>query len=213
MSKKKVAIYGASGFGREVSWLCEECNIQVICFIDDDIYKTGKYLNNLPVISCSQLFEHYSDLDVVVAIANPLIRNKIIDSLKIRGKNFKKVIHPGTKMSNFVSIGDGLVLCAGCTLTTNIDIGDHVQINLHCTIGHDVVIGDYTTLAPGVNVSGWVHLGKRVYVGTGATFVNGTEHNPLKISDDVVVGAGACVTKSLDSGTWIGVPAKMMHKR
>ena len=73
-------------------------------------------------------------------------------------------------------------------------------------------MGDYTTLAPGVHVSGWVHFGKRVYVGTGAVMINGTEDKPLYIGDDVVIGAGACVTKSIESGTWGGVPAKPLRK-
>ncbi len=64
-------------------------------------------------------------------------------------------------------MGKGTVICAGCILTTNIKMGNHVQINLDCTIGHDVIMDDYATLAPGVHVSGYVSLGKRVYVGTG----------------------------------------------
>ena len=57
-----------------------------------------------------------------------------------------------------------------------------------------------------------VHFGKRVYVGTGAVLINGTEKNPLIIGDDVIIGAGACVTKSIESGTWGGVPAKLLKR-
>ena len=122
------------------------------------------------------------------------------------------MIHPRVEMSRWVQIGEGTVICAGNILTTNIILGQQVQINLDCTIGHDVVMGDYTTLAPGVHVSGWVHFGKRVYVGTGAVMINGIEDTPLYIGDDVVIGAGACVTKSIESGTWGGVPAKPLRK-
>ena len=70
-------------------------------------------------------------------------------------------------------------------------------------------MGDFTTLAPGVHVSGCVHFGKRVYVGTGAVIINGTRDNPLILGDDAVVGAGACVTKSVPPATTVvGVPAK-----
>jgi UDP-3-O-[3-hydroxymyristoyl] glucosamine N-acyltransferase len=97
--------------------------------------------------------------------------------------------------------------------TTNIRLGHHVQINLDCTIGHDVVMGDFTTLAPGVHVSGWVHFGKRVYVGTGAVLINGTEDRPLTVGDDAVIGVGAVVTKSVPTGeTWGGVPAGLLRR-
>jgi serine acetyltransferase len=89
-----------------------------------------------------------------------------------------------------------------------------VQINLDCTVGHDVVMGDYTTLAPGVHVSGCVRFGQRAYVGTGATIINGTQDAPLIIGDDAVIGAGACVTKSVPTGlTVVGVPAKPLQRR
>ena len=88
-----------------------------------------------------------------------------------------------------------------------------MQINLGCTIGHDVIMGDYTTLAPGVHVSGCVHFGRRVYVGTGAVIINGTQNNPIVIGDDVVIGAGACVTKSVSAGlTVVGVPARSLNQ-
>jgi len=94
-------------------------------------------------------------------------------------------------------------------ITTNITIGRQVHINIDCTLGHDVSIGDFTTLAPGVHVSGYVHIGSRVYIGTGAVFVHGTESEPLIIGDCVTVGAGACVTSSIEVGqTVVGVPAR-----
>ncbi len=123
------------------------------------------------------------------------------------------LIHPRVERSQWIEVGAGTVICAGNILTVNIKIGRHTQINLDCTIGHDVVMGEYTTLAPGVHVSGWVHFGRRVYVGTGAVIINGTEKAPVVIGDDAVIGAGAVVTKSVAAGsTVVGVPARPMQK-
>jgi sugar O-acyltransferase (sialic acid O-acetyltransferase NeuD family) len=127
---------------------------------------------------------------------------------------FETIIHPHVERSQWIEVGDGTVICAGNILTTNIVLGNHVQINLDCTIGHDVIMGDYATLAPGVHISGCVHLGKRVYVGTGAVILNGTQEEPILIDDDAVIGAGACVTKSVPAGlTVVGVPAKPLQRK
>lgn len=116
-------------------------------------------------------------------------------------------------MSQWVEIGEGTVICAGNILTTNIVLGKQVQINLDCTIGHDVMMQDYATLAPGVHVSGCVHIGKRVYIGTGAVIINGTPDHPLVIEDDAVIGAGAVVTRPVPPGvTVVGVPARPLQK-
>jgi len=215
-TEKLVLIFGASGFGREVAWLLEDCKeagkaYKLAGFIDDDPVKLGKNQNDIPVMSIAEAEQLYPEAFVVSGVGDPSIRELVIKKISNTGFNFASLIHPRTEYSKWVEIGEGTVICAGNILTTNIQIGKHVQINLDCTIGHDVIMNDYTTLSPGVHVSGWVHFGMRVYVGTGAVIINGTEANPLTIGDDAVIGAGACVTKSVPAKeTWVGVPAKMM---
>ena len=213
MGMKQLLVYGAGGFGREIVWLaqcCKDCEVKG--FVDDDPKWHGSRMNDVPVMSLEDAVKLFPDASVVVAIGSPQTREKICDKLIRVGFKSDDLIHPDTQMSTWIEKGVGTVICAGCSLTTNITIGNQVQINLDCTISHDVVMGDYTTLAPGVHVSGYVHFGKRVYVGTGAVFVNGTRENPLIVGDDAVVGAGACVTKSIGSGKWGGVPAKEIGK-
>jgi sugar O-acyltransferase (sialic acid O-acetyltransferase NeuD family) len=210
MKSEKIAIYGASGFGREVAWLVESCQDGrvVVCFIDDDEKKQGTVLNDLPILSLEQAAQQHLDAKVVGGIGNPRIRELLMNKAAALGFRFDTLVHPRVEISRWVEMGIGAVICAGNILTTNIRLGSHVQINLDCTIGHDVVLDDYTTLAPGVHVSGCVKCGKRVYIGTGVVIINGTQEEPLIIGDDAVIGAGACVTKSVYSGTWGGVPAR-----
>jgi sugar O-acyltransferase (sialic acid O-acetyltransferase NeuD family) len=131
-----------------------------------------------------------------------------------KGFKFETIIHPNVEMSEYVKIGTGTVVLAGSIISTNIDIGKHVQINLDCTIGHDAIIGDFSTIAPGVHISGWVQLGKRVRIGTGAVVIDGSPEERISIGDDAIIGAGACVTKSIHSGlTVVGVPAKPINQR
>lgn len=213
--KKKIAVYGASGFGKEVVWLIQSCdNYEAVCFIDDDISKHGALMNDVPVTGLAQARKEFPEARVVGGVGNPKTRESLMGKAANSGFDFETIIHPNVEMSGWIEVGTGTVICTGNILTTNITLGKHVQINLDCTVGHDVVMGDYTTLAPGVHVSGWVHFGKRVYVGTGAVIINGTEENPITIGDDVVIGAGACVTKAIPQGeTWAGVPAKKLTRR
>lgn len=217
---QQIAIYGGGGFAREVAWLVQACNVgvettyKVVCFIDDDENKQGLHLNNIPVYNLYDAYARFPQALVVSGIGSPHVRENVMLTARNAGFHPATIIHPNVAYSHeWNSIGEGTVICAGSILTVNITVGEHVQINLDCTIGHDAILGDYTTLAPGVHVSGWVHLGKRVYIGTGANIINGTEANPLVIADDVVIGAGACVTKSVTEAgiTVVGVPAKAIR--
>jgi sugar O-acyltransferase (sialic acid O-acetyltransferase NeuD family) len=218
MSRKMIAIYGGSGFGREVAWLVESCNgrsgrYDLACFIDDDQSLHGKRLNGVPVVGFEDAKKKYPSAAIVGAVGDPRTREVLMAKAQYAGFSFVAIIHPRVERSRWIEIGEGAVICAGNILTTNIKLGRHVQINLDCTIGHDVVMGDYTTLAPGVHVSGWVQFGERVYVGTGAVIINGTRGKPIIIGNDAIIGAGACVTKSVPSKTIVaGVPARAIKK-
>lgn len=118
------------------------------------------------------------------------------------------LVHSRVEMSPLVSIGKGTIICANTVLTCNVAIGNYVQINVACTVSHDVVIDDYSTLSPGVNVAGNVCIGRRVFVGINACFINGSAQEPLIIGDDAVIAAGACVTQSVEANAMVaGVPA------
>ncbi|GIW50674.1 MAG: transferase [Gemmatimonadales bacterium] len=213
MLSRKVAIYGAGGFAREVAWLAEDAGMEVVCFIDDDPQRQGELLNNIPILGLQDVKEGYPDVPLVVAVGSPQIREQLVDKATKSGFSFTTMLHPRVRSSKWVEIGEGCVITAGNILTVNIRLGKHVQINLDCTVGHDVIMEDYVTLAPGVHVSGWVHFGKRVYVGTGAVIINGTAERPMVIGEDAVVGAGAVVTKPVPSGaTVVGVPARPLQK-
>jgi len=215
---KYIAIYGGGGLAREVAWLVQSCSegsetYQVVCFIDDNEALQGSVLNGIPVMSLEAVRRKFPFANVVGGVGVPQTRQVLMEKAAAAGFGFETIIHPRVECSQWIDIGTGTVICAGNILTTNIVLGQHVQINLDCTIGHDVVMGDYTTLTPGVHVSGCIHFGRRVYVGTGAVIINGTPDSPLAIGDDVVVGAGACVTKSVPAGvTVVGVPAKPLQR-
>lgn len=208
---KKIAIFGAGGFGREVQFLIEQINskYQTYNFIGyfDDGIKKGKIVNNFPVLGSVKEANGWSDsINMVFAIGDPVVKRKVIEQITNSNIVFPILIHPNVLIGDmqFNSIGEGCIICAGNILTVNINIGKHVILNLSCTTGHDTVIGDYCSFMPTVNISGEVVIEDCVYVGTGAKIINN-----LSIGTGTVVGAGAVVAKSLPSKcTAVGMPAK-----
>ena len=195
----KKGIIGVGGFGREIYWsLSPEERVNTVFFVDDEYYDGTNSL----VLPISQ-FNH-NEYEVVIAIADSKVRERIVNSLPKNTKYFTHV-HPTAQLHGpDISIGEGSIICAGSIITTNVKIGKHAHINLITTIGHDCVIGDYFTTAPGVQISGNETIGDRVYFGTRSCV-----KQKITICDDVVIGMNAGVVENItESGTYIGTPAK-----
>jgi sugar O-acyltransferase (sialic acid O-acetyltransferase NeuD family) len=207
---KKIAIFGAGGFGREVEWLIEEINAaggdwNFVGFFDDD-FSHVKHIDPQFFLGGTSTLNNYSEeLYVVFAIGNPVVKKKIVEQISNPKLKFPVLMHPNVAFGKRnVTIGEGSIICAGCLITIDINIGKHVILNLSCTVGHDSEIGDYCSFMPTVNISGEVVLGECVYVGTGAKIIN-----QLEIGEGTIVGAGAVVAKTLPSNcTAVGIPAK-----
>lgn len=210
---KEIAIYGAGGFGREVELLIKDINkvrpeYEVIGYLDDS-KRPGELVNGKPILGG---IEYLNSVDkplcIALSIADPKIRQAIVDQTKNPLISFPTLIHPNCVIGDdrFIHVGKGCIICAGSIVTVNIKIKDFVIINLMCTVGHDTVIEDFCSFMPSVNISGEVHVEKGVYVGTGAKIIN-----QIEIGDNTIIGAGAVVTKSLPSScTAVGVPAKVI---
>lgn len=207
---KKIAVYGASGLGREVLQLINHINqVQLewepIGFFDDGRNK-GEIIHELPVLGGEAEINSWSDeIAVIMAIGSTQIKKRIFAGIKNSRVYFPSLIHPYVKLmqSNSVHIGEGTVITSGCIITVDVIIGKHVLLNWNTTVGHDSQIGDYSSIMPAVNISGEVNIGEGVFIGTGAQVVN-----QKSIGSNSIIGAGAVVTKDIPSNcTAVGVPA------
>lgn len=217
MKLKRVAIVGAGGFGREVLWLIRECNEYAIEKTGQPLYQIEGFVDankkvdqlcDVPFLGSYLWFLANRDAYAVCAIGNPRTRQLVVRQLTDLGVTYFSIVHPSVRMSQYVEIGEGSIVCAGAILTTQIKVGKHVHININTTIGHDVTIGDFSTVAPGVNVSGHVSIGQGCDVGTNSSIIQG-----LKVGMGVIIGAGAVVNKDIEENTVaVGIPAKSIKK-
>ena len=108
----------------------------------------------------------------------------------------------------FVEIQKGVVVGNSCKIQSHAFICELVTISDNCFIGHGVMfINDkFKSGNPaGGNRDLWesTNIGNNVSIGSNATIL------PVDICDDVVIGAGSVVTKSISKpGVYAGCPAK-----
>jgi len=203
-----IVIIGAGGYGREVAWLIEDINKEnpqwnIIGFVDDNESIQGKQLGEYKVIGTTDYLME-KELNVVIAIANPFIREKIYNKLKSTKNLFPTLIHPSVIYSDSVIFEQGVVVSAGSIVTVDITINDFVIIDRGCNIGHETKISKFYTLLPSTTVSGNVRIEENLLIGTGSTIIQG-----LTLGENSIVGAGAVVTKDIPKNcTAVGVPAK-----
>ena len=197
----KKAIIGSGGFGREVKCIILDNNPnEIIDFFVDDEYidEISKPLSSLDI----------NKYEVIIAVGDPLLREKFYNKLPKNTKYFTTIHKSVQILDSNIEIGEGSIICPNSILTTNIKIGKHTHLNLSTTIGHDVIIGDFFTTAPGAKISGNCEIGNRVYFGT-----NSSVREKIKICDDVTIGLNSGVVKNItESGIYGGTPCKLLKQ-
>ena len=121
------------------------------------------------------------------------------------------------------SIGDDCFVGPFTEIQKKVSIGNRVKVQSHAFVCELVTIGDDCFIGHGVmfvndlfskggpaggDQSRWkeTHIGNHVSIGSNATIL------PVSICDNVVIGAGAVVTKDIKKpGVYIGNPAKFLR--
>lgn len=202
-------IFGAGGAGREIAWLAEQCwpEFVVVAFVVDMPDHPMQPVNGHRIRQLVDVKPEGSAA-FVVAVGDPLARRRIAARCHAIPLNAATLVHPRAELSTSVVLGEGSIVCAGSVLTTNIRVGRHAYFNVQCSVSHDAVLGDFVTLSPRVTICGHVRVGHDVFIGAGATIINGSPERPLVIGDRARIAAGACVTQSVAADARVaGVPA------
>ena len=216
IEKQFLAVYGNSGFGREVMPLINQVEISsnsaTQLFIDDK--PSDERVNGYDVWSYERFASQaIINKSIVIAIADGRIRHTLAKKCQLDGLKFFSVTAAQHVRMDNCTIGEGAIFSPYSVLTSNIQIGAHFHCNIYSYVAHDCIIGDFVTLAPGVKCNGNVVIEDFAYIGTGAIIKQGTPSSPLRIGAGAVVGMGAVVTKDVAPGeTVIGNPARPMQR-
>lgn len=121
------------------------------------------------------------------------------------------------------NIGDYCFIGPFTEIQKDVHVGNRTKIQSHTFVCELVTIGDDCFIGHGVmfindlfseggpargDKSKWMHthIGNRVSIGSNATIL------PVDICDDVVIGAGAVVTKNItEPGIYAGNPARKLR--
>ncbi len=221
-SKSVFGLYGAGGFAREVAPMIREylsfsarmnSGEEVSLFLIETT-PVIKKLNGYSVISEDEFFGlDAEDRYFNVAIADWKTRESIARRCIERGATPMTVKSPTVVTYDENEIGEGAIICAHSTITSNAKIGKFFHSNIYSYVAHDCVIGNFVTFAPSVHCNGNVHIKDHAYIGTGAILKQGSSEKPLVIGEGAVVGMGAVVTKDVAPYTTVvGNPARPFSK-
>lgn len=218
MKNPLYAVYGASGYGREVMPLLrsqlqtQKIDTSRLIFIDDN--PEADAINGHSIFRFDDFMQiEASERFVTLAIANSVIREKLEKRCQENNIQFLDITASNVCVMDNVSIGEGSILSPFVSLTSNIRIGCQFHANIYSYVAHDCIIGDYVTFAPGVKCNGNIVIEDHAYIGTGAIIKQGKPGEPLVIGRGAVVGMGAVVTKNVPAGvTVVGNPAKPLVK-
>lgn len=211
---KDIAIYGAGGFGREIACLIRMINdVQpewnLIGYFDDGLAKGtsneyGEVLGDL-----STLNGYKTPISIVLAIGNPSVARKVVESITNPLVEFPTLCSPDTVVfdnDNF-KIGKGNVITIGCSFSCNVQIGDFNVFNSFIAVGHDTKIGDFNSMMTAVKIAGECNIGDENYFGSSSVVLQ-----QIKIGNRTTIGANSTVMrKTKDGETYIGTPAMKVN--
>jgi sugar O-acyltransferase (sialic acid O-acetyltransferase NeuD family) len=202
--EKTIVIIGASGHGKVIADIAKKTGYSKILFLDDNdqLISCGGY----SVAGQVANYKTY-DCDMIVAIGNTEVRQRIQTELMNAGKHLATLIHPAAVIGENIVIGDGTVVMAGAVVNPGVTIGKGCIINTCASVDHDCVLEDYVHISVGSHLAGNVHVGNRTWIGIGAVISNN-----ISITSGCMIGAGTVVVRDIKSeGTYAGVPAKRLR--
>ena len=180
MSKEKLLLVGAGGFGRMVA---EQAMLQYDCAFVDDGQSVGAEICGIPVVGSladlPELRKEYSLL--VVGIGNNRFRAQVYEKAKALGYVFPNIIAPSAYVSPFAEVGCGCVVLQNACIQNGASVGNSVLLNagaeVHCdaTVENCALIYTNSVIRTGAAVGNFARIGSNCTVCNNATVPDGAD--------------------------------------
>lgn len=171
MSKEKLLLVGAGGFGRVVS---EQARLAYDCAFVDDGFDVGAEICGITVVG------RLSDLEVlrgeygnlVVVIGNNTLRERIYQKALALGYTFPNIVCSSAYISPYAKLGWGCVVLSNAVVQNGATVGNGVLVNTGVELHHDCLVGDYSLIYTNSVVRTGAKVGKCVRSGSNVTICN-----------------------------------------
>jgi len=203
-------IVGAKGFAKEVLEIFSQRNQLTNLYFFDNVSTDlpDKLYQQFPVLRAmdevKQAFEKTADYRFTLGLGNPMFRYKLNKVFIEAGGILTSTISPHADIGTFgTSVAAGCNILSGTIITNDVVLKTGCLVNPACTISHDSILGEFVQLSPGVRITGNCQIGSFTQLGTNAVVIP-----KIRIGSNVVVAAGAAVTKDVADNCMVaGVPA------
>lgn len=190
MVMKSIYIYGNGGHGQVVADIARASGYGQVIFLDDA--GADKFDENLP------------KGDIIVAVGNNSVRQRLCKRVQAAGFNLVNLVHPSAVVSPSARIGAGVVVMPLVVINARACIEEGVIINTAAVVEHDCMIHAYANICPNVLLAGNVVVGESTDVGIGSCAIQG-----MHIGANSLVGAGSVIVNHVaDNVVAYGNPAR-----
>ena len=187
MSKEKLLLIGAGGFGRMVA---EQAMLQYDCAFADDGQAVGTKICGIPVvggIADLQVLRKGYDL-LVVGIGNNQFRAQVYEKAKTLGYAFPNIIAPSAYISPYAKLGCGCVVLQNACIQNGASVDDGVLLNAGTEVHCDATVGDYALIYTNSVIRTGATVGNFARIGSNCTICNNvTVPNDADIPDCTAV--------------------------
>ncbi len=204
-----VLILGTGAIAKDIADLVAEDGVNHVAgfVVDQPPFVRGTQLVGKPIFWVDELEDIPKDYPILCGVAK-MRKIQFIARVREMGFQFMHFIHSSSRVSETVTIGEGVVVNGGVQIAAGARLGDFVYINRGALIGHDTLIGAYSVISPGANIAGSVSIGESTYVGIGAIIIE-----RVKIGSNCFIGAGSLVTQDVpDRVKVVGMPARIIER-
>lgn len=167
---KKIVV-GAGGHGKSVAdLLLLQDEYELVGFLDD-AYPAVVDVWSFPVLGkvtaeALQLLKGNVS-NVVVAIGNNELREKLFKLLIGFVFKMPSVVHPNAFVSPRASLGNGCMVMANAVIGTEARLGEGVIVNAGAIVDHHAVVDDFCHLGVNASMAGGARLGRSAWAQAG----------------------------------------------